>query len=117
MWLSVRVYEHEAVLEIPAPWTHPSGLSVGSVGLVAVFRWYQPAEVHRFLRHRRGIPASSSPCHTADQKFAYQTSTVKRFGEYVVNLSRPPEPWIKEVVVQFKPSKPQPASWPPVKEA
>jgi hypothetical protein len=23
---------------------------------------------------------------------------VKRFGEYVMNLSRPPEPWIKEVM-------------------
>ena len=28
----------------------------------------------------------------------YQTSTVKRFGEYVMNLSRPPEPWIREVM-------------------
>ena len=39
----------------------------------------------------------------------YQTSTVKRFGEYVLNLSRPPEPWIKEVVVQFKPAESPPA--------
>jgi hypothetical protein len=42
----------------------------------------------------------------------YQTSTVKRFGEYAVNLSRPPEPWIKEVAVQFKPGNSQPASLP-----
>ena len=28
----------------------------------------------------------------------YQTSTVKRFGEYVMNLSRPPGPWIKEIM-------------------
>jgi hypothetical protein len=47
----------------------------------------------------------------------YQTSTVKRFGEYAVNLSRPPEPWIKEVAVQFKPGNSQPASLPLVKEA
>jgi TnpA family transposase len=47
----------------------------------------------------------------------YQTSTVKRFGEYVVNLNRPPEPWIKEVVVQFKPAKPQLSALPLVKEA
>ena len=47
----------------------------------------------------------------------YQTSTVKRFGEYVVNLNRPPEPWIKEVIVQFKPSKSQSSVLPQVKEA
>ncbi len=47
----------------------------------------------------------------------YQTSTVKRFGEYVVNLNRPPEPWIKEVVVQFKPAMSQPSAVPLVKEA
>ena len=45
------------------------------------------------------------------------TSTVKRFGEYVVNLNRPPEPWIKEVVVQFKPAMSQPSAVPLVKEA
>lgn len=28
----------------------------------------------------------------------YQTTPVKRFGEYVMNLSRPPEPWIQEVM-------------------
>jgi Tn3 transposase DDE domain len=47
----------------------------------------------------------------------YQTSTVKRFGEYAVNLSRPPEPWIKEVAVQFKPGNSQSATLPMVKEA
>jgi TnpA family transposase len=47
----------------------------------------------------------------------YQTSTVKRFGEYVVNLNRPPEPWIKEVVVQCKPTMSQPSAVPLVKEA
>jgi hypothetical protein len=47
----------------------------------------------------------------------YQTSAVKRFGEYVVKLNRPPEPWIQEVVVQFKPAMPQPSAWPLVKEA
>ena len=32
-------------------------------------------------------------------------------------LNRPPEPWIKEVVVQFKPAKPQLSALPLVKEA
>jgi TnpA family transposase len=46
----------------------------------------------------------------------YQTSTVKRFGEYVLNLSRPPEPWIKEVM-QLKTSPSQTLVLPLAKEA
>jgi TnpA family transposase len=46
----------------------------------------------------------------------YQTSTVKRFGEYVLNLSRPPEPWIKEVM-QLKASPSQTLVLPLAKEA
>jgi len=47
----------------------------------------------------------------------YQTSTVKRFGEYAVNLNRPPEPWIKEEVVRFKPTQSPIRTLPLVKEA
>lgn len=47
----------------------------------------------------------------------YQTDTVKRFGEYVLNLSRPPEPWIQEMVVRLKAAKSQTAVLPLVKEA
>jgi TnpA family transposase len=46
----------------------------------------------------------------------YQTSTVKRFGEYVMNLSRPPEPWIKEVM-QLKTASSQRWVSPLAKEA
>jgi len=47
----------------------------------------------------------------------YQTSTVKRFGEYVVNLNHPPEPWITEVVARFKPARSPIRTLPLVKEA
>jgi TnpA family transposase len=46
----------------------------------------------------------------------YQTSTVKRFGEYAMNLSRPPEPWIKEVM-QLKTAPSQTLVLPLAKEA
>jgi len=46
----------------------------------------------------------------------YQTSTVKRFGEYAMNLSRPPEPWIKEVM-QLKTAPSQISVLPWAKEA
>jgi hypothetical protein len=46
----------------------------------------------------------------------YQTSTVKRFGEYAMNLSRPPEPWIKEVM-QLKTASSQTSVLPWAKEA
>jgi hypothetical protein len=63
---------------------------------------------------------NSTTCGVAsllNSKRRHQTSTVKRFGEYAVNLSRPPESWIKEVAVQFKPGNSQPATLPLVEEA
>jgi TnpA family transposase len=47
----------------------------------------------------------------------YQTSTVKRFGEYVVNLNRPPEPWIKEVAAKVQAVPAPIRALPLVKEA
>ena len=47
----------------------------------------------------------------------YQTSAVKRFGEYVVNLNRPPEPWIKEVLARFQLIQSPIPTLPLVKEA
>jgi hypothetical protein len=41
---------------------------------------------------------------------------VKRFGEYAMNLSRPPEPWIKEVM-QLKTAPSQTLVLPLAKEA
>ena len=47
----------------------------------------------------------------------YQTSTVKRFGEYVIDINRAPEPWIKEVISRFKVSRQEPPLLALVKEA
>ena len=47
----------------------------------------------------------------------YQTSTVKRFGEYVIDINRAPEPWVKEVLSRFKVSRQEVAPLALVKEA
>ena len=47
----------------------------------------------------------------------YQTSTVKRFGEYVIDINRTPEPWIQEVLSRFKVSRQEATPLALVKEA
>ena len=47
----------------------------------------------------------------------YQTSTVKRFGEYVIDINRAPEPWVKEVLSRLKVSRQEVAPLALVKEA
>lgn len=73
------------------------------------------ADMTRIVSELQGEGWKISPADLASLS-PYQTTTVKRFGEYVLNLSRPPETWIQEVLGLHR-SPAEPLKLPLAKEA